>query len=159
MLYGIRCFRGLASIRGNMVSDQMQGHKLILQYEILERVRVSMALHPIWDITAHFTNDCWYWQTEMSKSKVKAEHTWYSTSLWANPMCLQCFDAVGWAAGRASGLLKNFGGCGGRGAVSPVGVAPTRTVGSSASIIFPCSIKTQKTGGGETQPERSTAPC
>ena len=22
-------------------------------------------------------------------------------------MCLQCFDAVGWAAGRASGLLEN----------------------------------------------------
>jgi len=29
-------------------------------------------------------------------------------------------------------------------------VAPTRTVGTSASIIFPCSIKIQKTGGGET---------
>ena len=24
----------------------------------------------------------------------------------AHCMCLQCFDAVGWAAGRASGLLK-----------------------------------------------------
>jgi len=32
-----------------------------------------------------------------------------------------------------------------------------RTVGTSASIIFPCSIKIQKTGGGETQPECSTA--
>jgi len=47
----------------------------------------------------------------------------------------------------------------GRGAVSPVGVAPTRTVGTSASIIFPCSMKIQKTGGGETQSERSTALC
>jgi len=45
------------------------------------------------------------------------------------------------------------------GAVSPVGVAPTRAVGTSASIIFPCSIKIQKTRGGETQPERSTAIC
>jgi len=52
-----------------------------------------------------------------------------------------------------------LGGCGGGGAVSPVGVAPTRAVGASASIIFPCSIKIQKTGGGETQPERSTALC
>jgi len=26
------------------------------------------------------------------------------------PTCLQCFDAVGWAAGRASGLQKNSGG-------------------------------------------------
>jgi len=45
------------------------------------------------------------------------------------------------------------------GAVSLVGVAPTHTVGTSASIIFPCSIKIQKTGGGETQPECSTALC
>jgi len=43
--------------------------------------------------------------------------------------------------------------------VSLVGVAPTQTVSTSASIIFPCSIKIQKTGGGETQPERSTALC
>jgi len=43
--------------------------------------------------------------------------------------------------------------------VSPVGVVPTRTVGTSASIIFPCSIKIQKTGGGDTQPDRSTALC
>jgi len=41
-----------------------------------------------------------------------------------------------------------------------VGVeAPTRTVIASASIIFPCSIKIQKTGGEETQPECSTALC
>jgi len=55
--------------------------------------------------------------------------------------------------------VENLGGCGGGGAVSPVGVVPTQTVGTSASIIFPCSIKIQKTGGGETQPERSTALC
>jgi len=53
----------------------------------------------------------------------------------------------------------NLGGCGGGGAVSSVGVAPTRTVRTSAYIIFPCSIKIQKTGGEETQPERSTALC
>jgi len=29
-------------------------------------------------------------------------------------------------------------------------VAPTRTVGTSASITFPCYIKIQKTGDGET---------
>jgi len=44
---------------------------------------------------------------------------------------------------------KPWGGCGNGGAVSPVGVAPTRTVGTSASIIFPCSIKIQKTGVGK----------
>jgi len=32
----------------------------------------------------------------------------------------------------------------GGGAVSPVGVVPTRTVSASASIIFPCSIKIQR---------------
>jgi len=53
--------------------------------------------------------------------------------------------------------VKNLGGLWGWGAVNPVGVVPTRTDGTSASIIFPCSIKIQKTGGGETQPERSTA--
>jgi len=56
-------------------------------------------------------------------------------------------------------LSFKWGGCGGGGAISPVWVAPTQTVGTSASIIFPCSIKIQKTGGGETQPERSTALC
>jgi len=36
-------------------------------------------------------------------------------------------------------------GCGGGGAVGPVGVAPTRTVGASASImLLPCSIKIQR---------------
>jgi len=34
--------------------------------------------------------------------------------------------------------VKNLeGGCGGGGTVSPVEVVPTRTVGTSASIIFP----------------------
>jgi len=55
--------------------------------------------------------------------------------------------------------VKNLGGCGGGGTVSPVGMAPTWTVGISACIIFPCSIKIQKTGGGEIQPEHSTALC
>jgi len=69
------------------------------------------------------------------------------------------FSALTLLVGRQEGhpACKNLGGgCWGGGAVSPVGVAPTRTVGTSASIIFPCSIKIQKTGGGETQPERST---
>jgi len=30
------------------------------------------------------------------------------------------------------------------GAVSPVGVAPTRSVGASAFVIFPCSIKSRR---------------
>jgi len=35
-------------------------------------------------------------------------------------------------------------GCGSGGAVSLVGVVPTWTVGASASIIFPCSIKSRR---------------
>jgi len=72
------------------------------------------------------------------------------------------FSALMLLVGRQEGhqACKNLGvGCGGGGAVSPVGVAPTQTVGTSASTIFPCSIKIQKTAGGETQPERSTAVC
>jgi len=52
-----------------------------------------------------------------------------------------------WLGGR-KGIqsLKNLGegSCGGGGAVSSVGVAPTQTVGTSAFIIFPCSKKIQK---------------
>jgi len=70
------------------------------------------------------------------------------------------FSALTLLVGRQEGhpaCKKTLGVVGG--AVSPVGVAPTRTVGTSASVIFPCSIKIQKTGGGETQPEHSTALC
>jgi len=40
-------------------------------------------------------------------------HTGYALQLWsytrthARTQCLQCFDAVGWAAGRASAPVKN----------------------------------------------------
>jgi len=40
--------------------------------------------------------------------------------------------------------LSSLGGLWGWGAVGSDGVASTRTVGSSASIIFPCSTKVQK---------------
>jgi len=62
------------------------------------------------------------------------------------------FTALTLLVGRQEGhpaCKKPWGGCGGGGAISPVGVAPTRTVGASASIIFPCSITIKKTGGGE----------
>jgi len=75
---------------------------------------------------------------------------------------LLAISALTLLVGRQEGnpaCKKTLGRCGGGGAVSPVVVAPTRTVGTSASSIFPCSIKIQKTGGGETQPERSTALC
>ena len=54
--------------------------------------------------------------------------------------CLQCFDTVGWAAGRASGLQKN-GGWWRWTLVSPDGVAPSRMVGVSASVDLPLQQK------------------
>jgi len=78
-----------------------------------------------------------------------------------NNSCCYAFSALT-LVGRQEGNLackKPWGGCRGGGTISPVGVVPTRTVGTSASIIFPCSIKIQKTGSGETQPERSTTLC
>jgi len=49
---------------------------------------------------------------------------------------------VGWQEGHPA--CKKWRGCGGGGAVSSVGVAPTRTVGASASIILPSAIKIQR---------------
>ena len=35
----------------------------------------------------------------------RSRHVSFKTEFpWPLPSCLQCFDAVGWAAGRASGL-------------------------------------------------------
>jgi len=62
------------------------------------------------------------------------------------------FSALTLLVGREEGhsACINLGGCGGGGAISPVRVVPTRTVGACASNIFHCSIKIQKTEGGET---------
>jgi len=57
------------------------------------------------------------------------------------------FSALTLLVGRQEGhpaCKKPWMGCGGGGAVSPVGVAPTQTVGASASIFLPCSIKIQE---------------
>jgi len=35
---------------------------------------------------------------------ITREYNWYNNNLYRRAICLQCFDAVGWAAGRASGL-------------------------------------------------------
>jgi len=61
---------------------------------------------------------------------------------------LQCFDAVGWAAGRASGPLKNMGGWWRWSLVSPDGVGPRRMVGVSASVNLPMHHKVQKFSSG-----------
>jgi len=69
-------------------------------------------------------------------------------------MCVLAFSALMLLVGRQEGhsaCKKTLG-------IVGVGT-PTWTVGTSASIIFPCSIKIQKTAGGETQPVHSTALC
>jgi len=66
--------------------------------------------------------------------------------------CLQCFDAVGWAAGRASGLEKKYGGWWRWALVSPDEVAPSRMVGVSASVNFPLHHKVHKFSSGTGSP-------
>jgi len=61
--------------------------------------------------------------------------------------CLQCFDAVGWAAGRVSGLQKIWGMVE-VALVSPDGVAPSRMVSVSASVNLPFHHKVQKFSSG-----------
>jgi len=62
--------------------------------------------------------------------------------------CIQCFDAVSWAAGRASGLKKNIAGWWTWALISPDGVAPSQIVSVSASVNFPLHHKVQKFSSG-----------
>jgi len=66
--------------------------------------------------------------------------------------CFHCFDTVGWAAGRASGSLKKYGGWWRRTLVSPDGVAPSRMVSVSASVNLPLLHKVQKFSSGTGSP-------
>jgi len=82
------------------------------------------------------------------------------------------------ATERASGIKMGYDG--GGSLTSSEGVAPSQTIGVSASVIFPCTTKSRRrwlaklrllaiipwaphipmqTGGGETQSERSTTLC
>jgi len=54
------------------------------------------------------------------------------------------------AAGKAS--VVKMGDNGGWSLVSPDGVATTRMVGVSASVIFPCTVKVQKFSSGSGSP-------
>jgi len=80
-------------------------------------------------------------ETEVSKFGLLLSQQW---SLF------YALSALTLLVGRQEGIrpVKTLEGLWGWGAISSVGVAPTRTVGTSASIIFPCSIKIQKTGWG-----------
>jgi len=60
--------------------------------------------------------------------------------------CLQCFDTVGWAAGRASGGLWRWA------LVGPDGVAPSWMVSVSASVNLPLHHKVQKFTSGTGSP-------
>ena len=64
---------------------------------------------------------------------------------------LQCFDTVGWTAGRASGLQTN-GGWWKWAPPSSDGVAPSRMVGVSASVNLPFHRKVQKFSSGTASP-------
>jgi len=65
--------------------------------------------------------------------------------------CLQCFDTVGWVAGRASSLYKKWGWWRWP-LVSPDGVAPSWMVGLFASVNLPLHHKVQKFSSGTSSP-------
>jgi len=71
-----------------------------------------------------------------------------------NFFCLQCFDTVGWAAGRASDPQKILGdGGGGHWLVrNPDGVMPSWMVSVSASVNLPLHHKVQKFSSGTGSP-------
>jgi len=80
-----------------------------------------------------------------------AGHIYWQPRDQIQHLLLVTFSALTLLVGQQEGhpaCKKPWGVLGG-GAISPVRVAPTRTVGTSASIIFSCSIKIQKTGGGK----------
>ena len=64
--------------------------------------------------------------------------------------CLQCFDTVGWAAGRAS--VKNMGGWWRWALVSLDGVTPSQMVSLSLSVNLPLHHKVQKFFSGTGSP-------
>jgi len=67
---------------------------------------------------------------------------------------LQCFDTVGWVAGRASGLYKMKGWW--RWALlSPDGVVPSRMVRVSASVNLPVPDMTYNVFSGMLNPAQS----
>ena len=68
-------------------------------------------------------------------------------------VCLQCFDTVGWVAGRAS--VKNMGGWWRWALVSPDEVAPSRMVSVSASVNLSLHHKVQKFSSGNGSPRWS----
>ena len=73
---------------------------------------------------------CWFW-------------CWFFLDLTdvVSPFCLQCFDTVGWAAGRATGLKKIWGHGGGRHWLVRMEWHPSRWSVCLPVLIFPCTIK------------------
>jgi len=71
---------------------------------------------------------------------------------WKLLQWLQCFDTVGLAAGRASGLWKSMGGWWRWALVSLDGVASSRMVSVSASVNLSLHHKVQKFSSGTGSP-------
>jgi len=95
-------------------------------------------------LTTQFTNDT-------LECLCSCQRWTFWTYLATVKHCLQCFDTVGWAAGRASGLQK-MGGWRRWALLSPDGVAPSRMVGVSASVNLPLHHKVQKFSSGTSSP-------
>ena len=73
---------------------ERQSRMCCSRYFVLSRSNTSQLLHP---------GRSRYIKSELDNNNNNNNNTRLTVLFRDNP-CLQCFDAVGWAAGRASGL-------------------------------------------------------
>ena len=90
------------------ISDGCVGEKLEFR-ELLELKLVSMRLPTVlfcWDFPVISTTGDWQLGGSKNASgiKVNSSHFHCLIGQLKSNQCLQCFDTVGWVAGRASGL-------------------------------------------------------
>ena len=75
----------------------------MFQLHILTITRITLFTNNQHLVNVHMNAD--KWQLEFQLVKVVFQFVQlFSSNFYM--FCLQCFDAVGWAAGRASGLYK-----------------------------------------------------
>ena len=73
-------------------------------------IRLTNTMVNVHAIINHFGPKIESWTTAHNLSSLTEEQVSFSVvvKLFRVTICLQCFDAVGWAAGRASGLSRGL---------------------------------------------------
>ena len=69
----------------------------------------SLSVHQIWKMASaiyinNYTEICRLQNVSIPNGSIVIKDSVNSVTICEWEICLQCFDAVGWAAGRASGL-------------------------------------------------------